>query len=116
MRRDIFQAIADPTRRAILVLIAVHAMTPNAIDERDWGEHPLSVSSVVKLTSLGAVARWLGMGQAHERGRPVRSGHGGSGERKDDRRAGYKYKATEITGRGRGSVGAAAPPRSPGGA
>ena len=31
MRRDIFQAIADPTRRAILVLIAVHAMTPNAI-------------------------------------------------------------------------------------
>ena len=33
MRRDIFQAIADPTRRAIIVLIAVHAMTPNAIAE-----------------------------------------------------------------------------------
>ena len=33
MRRDIFQAIADPTRRAILVLIAAHAMTPNAIAE-----------------------------------------------------------------------------------
>ncbi len=33
MRRDIFQAIADPTRRAILVLVAVHAMTPNAIAE-----------------------------------------------------------------------------------
>jgi DNA-binding transcriptional ArsR family regulator len=31
MRRDIFQAIADPTRRAILVLIAVQSMTPNAI-------------------------------------------------------------------------------------
>ena len=31
MRRDIFQAIADPTRRAILVLIALQAMTPNAI-------------------------------------------------------------------------------------
>ena len=31
MRRDIFQAIADPTRRAILVLVAMHAMTPNAI-------------------------------------------------------------------------------------
>jgi DNA-binding transcriptional ArsR family regulator len=31
MRRDIFQAIADPTRRAILVLIAVQAMTPNDI-------------------------------------------------------------------------------------
>jgi DNA-binding transcriptional ArsR family regulator len=34
MRRDIFQAIADPTRRAILVLIAVQAMTPNAIAEQ----------------------------------------------------------------------------------
>ena len=33
MRRDIFQAVADPTRRAIIVLIAVHAMTPNAIAE-----------------------------------------------------------------------------------
>jgi DNA-binding transcriptional ArsR family regulator len=33
MRRDIFQAIADPTRRAILVLIAAHAMTPNALAE-----------------------------------------------------------------------------------
>ena len=31
MRRDIFQAIADPTRRAIIALIAVQAMTPNAI-------------------------------------------------------------------------------------
>ncbi len=33
MRRDIFQAIADPTRRAIIVLIALQAMTPNAIAE-----------------------------------------------------------------------------------
>jgi DNA-binding transcriptional ArsR family regulator len=31
MRRDIFQAIADPTRRAIMALIAVQAMTPNAL-------------------------------------------------------------------------------------
>ena len=31
MRRDVFQAIADPTRRAILSLIALQAMTPNAI-------------------------------------------------------------------------------------
>jgi DNA-binding transcriptional ArsR family regulator len=31
MKRDVFQAIADPTRRAILGLIAVQAMTPNAI-------------------------------------------------------------------------------------
>ena len=33
MRRDIFQAIADPTRRAIIALIALKAMTPNAIAE-----------------------------------------------------------------------------------
>ena len=31
MRRDIFHAIADPTRRAIVTLIALQAMTPNAI-------------------------------------------------------------------------------------
>lgn len=33
VRRDIFQAIADPTRRAIIALIAVQAMTPNALAE-----------------------------------------------------------------------------------
>ena len=33
MRRDVFQAIADPTRRAIIALIAIQAMTPNAIAE-----------------------------------------------------------------------------------
>jgi DNA-binding transcriptional ArsR family regulator len=32
-RRDVFQAIADPTRRTILVLIAAQAMTPNALAE-----------------------------------------------------------------------------------
>jgi DNA-binding transcriptional ArsR family regulator len=33
-RRDIFQAIADPTRRAILSLVALQAMTPGAIADR----------------------------------------------------------------------------------
>lgn len=33
MRRDIFQAIADPTRRAIISLIVLQAMTPNALAE-----------------------------------------------------------------------------------
>jgi len=33
MRRDIFQAIADPSRRAIIALIALQALTPNAIAE-----------------------------------------------------------------------------------
>src|SRR5687768_16042273 len=31
MRRDVFQAIANPTRRDILMLIASQAMTPNAL-------------------------------------------------------------------------------------
>ncbi len=34
LRRDVFQAIADPTRRAILLLIASQALTPNAIAEQ----------------------------------------------------------------------------------
>jgi DNA-binding transcriptional ArsR family regulator len=33
IRRDIFQAIADPTRRAIIGLIAIQSMTPNALAE-----------------------------------------------------------------------------------
>ena len=33
VRRDVFQAIADPTRRAIITLIALQAMTPNALAE-----------------------------------------------------------------------------------
>ena len=33
MRRDTFQAIADPTRRAIIALLALQAMTPSAIAE-----------------------------------------------------------------------------------
>ena len=33
MRRDVFQAIADPTRRVILGKLAAEAMTPNALAE-----------------------------------------------------------------------------------
>lgn len=34
LRRDVFQALADPTRRAIITLVALHAMTPGAIAEK----------------------------------------------------------------------------------
>jgi DNA-binding transcriptional ArsR family regulator len=34
MKRDIFQAISDPTRRAILALIAIQALTPNAMADK----------------------------------------------------------------------------------
>ncbi|MEZ5012726.1 MAG: metalloregulator ArsR/SmtB family transcription factor [Chitinophagales bacterium] len=33
MRRDVFQAIADPTRREIIHLVAKGPMTPNALAE-----------------------------------------------------------------------------------
>ncbi len=33
MKRDIFQAVADPTRRRILSLTALRAMTPNELAE-----------------------------------------------------------------------------------
>jgi DNA-binding transcriptional ArsR family regulator len=33
LRRDVFQAVADPTRRAIIALVALHAMTPSTIAE-----------------------------------------------------------------------------------
>jgi DNA-binding transcriptional ArsR family regulator len=34
MKSDIFHAIADPTRRTILVLIAAQAMTPNTLAQK----------------------------------------------------------------------------------
>ncbi|SKB34870.1 ArsR/SmtB family transcription factor [Daejeonella lutea] len=34
MKQDLFHAISDPTRRAILTLIAIQALTPNAMAEK----------------------------------------------------------------------------------
>ncbi len=34
IRRDVFHALADPTRRVILSLVALQAMTPGAIAEK----------------------------------------------------------------------------------
>ncbi len=50
MNRDIFQAIADPTRRAILVLIATQAMTPNALAEH-FDSTRQAVSKHIKVLS-----------------------------------------------------------------
>lgn len=33
MRRDVFQAIADPTRRALLALLTTQAMSPTVLSE-----------------------------------------------------------------------------------
>jgi DNA-binding transcriptional ArsR family regulator len=34
MKQDIFQAIADPTRRAILTLLTIQALTPSVMAEK----------------------------------------------------------------------------------
>ena len=47
-RRDVFQAIADPTRRAILVLLAAQAMTPNAVAEH-FNSRRQAVSNHIKI-------------------------------------------------------------------
>ena len=55
IRRDIYQAIADPTRRAILTLLAVSAMTPNAIAGH-FGSSRQAVSKHIQiLAECGAV-------------------------------------------------------------
>lgn len=54
-RRDIYQAIADPTRRAILMLLTVGAMTPNAIATH-FGSSRQAVSKHIQiLAECGAV-------------------------------------------------------------
>lgn len=55
MRRDVFQAIADPTRRAIIALIAVQSMTPNGLAEH-FDSTRQAVSKHLKiLTECGLV-------------------------------------------------------------
>jgi len=57
MRRDVFQAIADPTRRAILTLLVMQAMTPNAIAEH-FDSKRQTVSKHIKiLTECGVVTQ-----------------------------------------------------------
>lgn len=61
MRRDVFQAIADPTRRAILSMIAMQAMTPNALAE-EFDSTRQAVSKHIKvLAECGLVKQqWSG--------------------------------------------------------
>lgn len=50
IRRDVFQAIADPTRRAILALVALQAMTPGAIAE-NFGSSRQTISKHIQILS-----------------------------------------------------------------
>jgi DNA-binding transcriptional ArsR family regulator len=50
MRRDVFQAIADPTRRAIIQLIALQALNLNAIADNFDMSRP-AISQHIKILS-----------------------------------------------------------------
>ena len=55
-RRDVFQAIADPTRRAILLLLASHAMTPNALAE-EFHSSRQAVSKHIQILTACALVK-----------------------------------------------------------
>lgn len=57
MKRDIFQAIADPTRRAIIALIASQAMTPNAIADHFDISRQATSKHIRILDECGLVAK-----------------------------------------------------------
>jgi len=56
MRRDVFQAIADPTRRAIISLLAVAPMNINAVAEQFHISRPAVSKHMKILTECGLVA------------------------------------------------------------
>lgn len=64
IKRDLFQAIADPTRRAIIALIAVQAMTPNAL-AKHFSSTRQAVSKHLRILSECEVVT------AEQRGREV---------------------------------------------
>lgn len=55
MRRDVFQAIADPTRRAIIGLLAGQALTLNGVAENFDVSRPAISRHIRILTECGLV-------------------------------------------------------------
>lgn len=55
LRRDVFQAIADPTRRSILILLATQTMTAGAIAEKFNTARPTISKHIQILTQCGLV-------------------------------------------------------------
>src|SRR6478736_1708961 len=64
LRRDIFQAIADPTRRSILVLLASQTFTAGAIAEHFDGARSTISKHIQILTECGLV-------EANQQGREI---------------------------------------------
>jgi DNA-binding transcriptional ArsR family regulator len=55
LRRDIFQAIADPTRRSILILLASQSITAGAIADKFDGARSTISKHIQILTECGLV-------------------------------------------------------------
>ncbi len=55
MRRDVFQAIADPTRRAIIGLVAFNSLNLNAIAEKFEISRPAVSQHIKILTECGLI-------------------------------------------------------------
>jgi DNA-binding transcriptional ArsR family regulator len=64
MRRDVFQAIADPTRRAVLLLLATQAMTAGAIAANFGTARPTVSKHLAILSECGLLVH-------EQRGREV---------------------------------------------
>ena len=62
MRRDVFQAIADPNRRAILSLLATQPLTLNGVAEKFRISRPAVSKHIKVLTECGLVV-------VHQQGR-----------------------------------------------
>lgn len=56
-RRDVFQALADPTRRAILTLLAAGALTPNALADHFHTSRQAVSKHIKILTECGLVVQ-----------------------------------------------------------
>jgi len=56
MRRDVFQAIADPTRREIIGILAMGALTLNAVAERFEISRPAISKHIKILTECGLIS------------------------------------------------------------
>ena len=64
LRRDVFQAIADPTRRAIITLLAFQSMTPSGIA----GKFDSSRQTISKHIQILTECELLGQ---HQHGREI---------------------------------------------
>ena len=64
LRRDIFQAVADPTRRSILVLLAAQTLTAGEIADRFESARSTVSKHIQILTTCGLV-------EANQQGREI---------------------------------------------